>query len=130
MPAMPARRARHFTIAFALLAALMQLWLGAAHGLMREGLLYCGDGNIGRGSALIKQLPAELRVLLADRGSTSTGTDCKLCAPLCSPAVPTTDIVLDLSGCVQPAESVTPVPRAPASQHTLRPPVRAPPHLS
>jgi len=125
---MSTRRSRPLT-ALALLAALMQLWLGAAHGLMRDGL-YCGDGNVGRGAALIAQLPPELRFLAADRGVTSAQADCKLCAPLCSPAVPATDIALELSGGTQPASIVTLAPQAPTPQHTLRPPVRAPPALS
>lgn len=110
----------------ALLAALMQLWLGAVHGSMIAGL-YCGDGNVGRSAALMAQLPPELRLLTADRGAATSGVDCKLCAPLSSPALPSTAIALDLTRFTHAAAVITSAPLTPAPQHSLRPPVRAPP---
>ncbi len=123
---MSGRRSNRFAPLLALLAALMQLWLGAVHGSMIGGL-YCGDGNVGRSAALMAQLPPELRGLTADRSTSTSGVDCKLCAPLCSPALPPTAIALDLTWFTHTAAVVTPALLPPAPLHSLRPPVRAPP---
>lgn len=109
----------------ALCAALAQLWLGTLHASPLAAT-YCGDGSSGRSTALLQQLPPELRLPL-ERLDGSPTPDCELCALAGAAVLPSTVAVAETPALRPVVPAVAGTPSSPRAPGLALPPVRGPP---